>query len=142
MAPLVLKKNKRERESQRSTSRLTAYVSPSRQHDVIPDNEDLLAPITHVALAFLRSDVFLDDARSEWPLFRSVGSTRNAFLDADVPAPAVLVAIGGWGDNGFSVAARTDTSRKAFAQNVARMVETTGADGMLRRVFLWGSQAL
>ncbi|ROW04711.1 hypothetical protein VMCG_04851 [Cytospora schulzeri] len=97
------------------------------QHDVIPSNEELLKPITHVALAFMRSDMFMDPDRNDWPLFRSVKSAHQAFAinDADI-----LVAIGGWGDTGFAVAARNDTSRKMFAQNVARMVEATGADGV------------
>ena len=97
-----------------------------RQHDVIPSNEELIKPITHVALAFMRSDMFMDPARVEWPLFRSVESTRQAFSASGAD---ILVAIGGWGDTGFEAAARDDSSRKLFAQNVARMVEATGADG-------------
>lgn len=99
-----------------------------RQHDVIPRNQELLKPITHVVLAFLRSEMFMDDDRREWPLFRSVTSAREAFVDGT----QILVAIGGWGDLGFSTAARNDTMRKAFAQNVARMVQATGADGVCR----------
>lgn len=97
------------------------------QHDVIPSDEELIKPITHVALAFMRSDMFLDPDRNEWPLFRSVESARQAFA---ISSADILVAIGGWGDNGFVAAARNDTSRKMFAQNVARMVEATGADGV------------
>lgn len=104
----------------------------SRQHDVIPDNVDLLLPITHVALAFMRSDIFLEDNRTEWPIFRSVKSTRDAFLDAGAPVPTVLVAIGGWGDTSFSQAAQNDTTRNAFARNIAKMVDATGADGAFR----------
>lgn len=99
-----------------------------RQHDVIPRNENLIKPITHVALAFMRSSLFLDSNRTEWPSDRSVDSARKAFA----PGTKVLVAIGGWGDTDFSIAARDDTSRKAFAHNMARMVEATGADGTLR----------
>lgn len=101
-----------------------------RQHDVIPSNEELIKPITHVALAFMRSDMFMDADRVEWPLFRSVASARQAF---SIAGADILVAIGGWGDTGFAVAARNDTSRKMFARNVARMVEATGADGMFSR---------
>lgn len=104
---------------------LTTYFT-CRQHDVIPSNEDLLKPITHVALAFLRSDMFLDPDRNEWPLFRTVESARQAF---SISPADILVAIGGWGDTSFAVAARNHTSRKMFAHNVARMVEATGADG-------------
>ncbi|ROV93659.1 hypothetical protein VPNG_08884 [Cytospora leucostoma] len=95
------------------------------QHDVIPSSEQLIQPITHVALAFMRTDLFLDPDRNEWPLFRSVESARQAFnQNADI-----IVAIGGWGDTGFATAARNETSRREFARNVARMVEATGADG-------------
>ncbi|KUI70276.1 Chitinase 1 [Cytospora mali] len=97
------------------------------QHDVIPSNEELIKPITHIALAFMRSDMFMDPHRSEWPLFRSVESARQAFA---LNSADILVAIGGWGDTGFEAAARNDTSRKTFAQNVARMVQATGADGV------------
>lgn len=97
------------------------------QHDVIPEYRGLLEPITHVALAFMPSGMFLEDDRHDWSIFRTVESTREAFL----PGTQILVAIGGWGDTSFSIAARNDTSRKAFARNVARMVEATGADGKL-----------
>lgn len=42
-----------------------------------------------------------------------------------------MVSIGGWGDDeGWSIAAATETSRKLFAHNIAAMVEDTGADGV------------
>ena len=40
-----------------------------------------------------------------------------------------MVAIGGWGDTGFPMAAETESSRKLFAKNVKSMVDSTGADG-------------
>lgn len=95
---------------------------------MIPSDETLINPITHVALAFMRSGLFLDSNRSEWPSDRSVDSARQAFATGT----KILVAIGGWGDTDFSIAARDDTSRKSFASNVARMVEATGADGTSR----------
>lgn len=110
------------------TQKLRGVVdSLARQHDVIPSDESLVNPITHVALAFMRSGLFLDSNRTEWPSDRSVGSARGAFA----PGTKILVAIGGWGDTDFSIAAQDDTSRKSFAHNVARMVEATGADGAL-----------
>lgn len=78
-----------------------------------------------MVLAFTRAEMFFDANRTEWPLFRSVSSARASFLDGT----KILVAIGGWGDTGFSVAARNGSTREAFAHNVARMVEATGADG-------------
>lgn len=41
-----------------------------------------------------------------------------------------MVAIGGWGDTGFSEAAKTETNRRVFANNVGNMVQETGADGV------------
>lgn len=44
-----------------------------------------------------------------------------------------MVAIGGWGDtDGFSKAAKKEESRNLFAENVAKMVRSTGADGLSR----------
>ncbi|KAI3394599.1 hypothetical protein diail_2522 [Diaporthe ilicicola] len=96
------------------------------QHDVMPSDEALINPITHVALAFMRSGLFLDSSRTEWPSDRSVSSARDIFASGT----KILVAIGGWGDTDFSVAAQNDTTREMFARNVARMVEATGADGV------------
>lgn len=82
----------------------------------------------------MRSGLFLDSNRTEWPSDRSVDSARQAF----VAGTKILVAIGGWGDTDFSIAARDDTSRKSFAHNVARMVEATGADGTSRLSHTYG----
>lgn len=81
-----------------------------------------------MALAFLPSALFNSpQPPSSWPLFASVDSVRSRFG----PSTSVLVAIGGWGDTvGFSDAAKNKTTRKLFAQNIARMVESTGADGV------------
>jgi GH18 family chitinase len=74
----------------------------------------------------MTSGTFNDPDRSEWPLFLTVEATRAKFA----PGTKILVAIGGWGDTiGFSVAALTPETRTMFAQNVARMVAATGADG-------------
>ena len=84
--------------------------------------------MTHVALAFLSPAIFHEPGRSEWPLFLPVDSMRLQFPEGT----KILVAIGGWGDTlGFSLAAVDEASRKAFAENVARMVMDTGADGIL-----------
>lgn len=71
--------------------------------------------------------IFNDPARSSWPIWTSVNSVRANFTDGT----KILIAIGGWGDSiGFSVAALTTETRKTFAQNVARMVTATDADGI------------
>ncbi|KAI1810144.1 glycoside hydrolase family 18 protein [Poronia punctata] len=99
------------------------------QHPVIPEDTALIRPITHVALAFMNSNIFNEEEHdgSEWPLFMSVADARSGFQHGT----KVMVAIGGWGDTaGFDTAARTEKSRSTFARNVAKMVRDTGADGV------------
>lgn len=90
----------------------------------------LLSSVTHVALAFLSSELFVREdppGPSGWPLFESVASVRARFP----PGTKVLVAIGGWGDDaGFPAAAKTDAARRRFAARVAQMARDTGADGV------------
>lgn len=104
-------------------------MTPRRsQHNVIP-SRNLTEPITHVLLAFARSDVFLHDEPedSDYGLFTSVDVVRAGFS----PDTKVTVAIGGWGDwEGFQEAARTPESRAAWAARVALMVDRLGADGI------------
>jgi GH18 family chitinase len=87
----------------------------------------LVSDVTHVALAFMRSEIFIDKNRTEWPLFTTTGDVRQKFANGTV----VQVAIGGWGNTaGFEFAAKTESSRKMFAQNVKAMLDATGADGV------------
>ncbi|KAL4913341.1 glycoside hydrolase superfamily [Aspergillus aurantiobrunneus] len=96
------------------------------QHNVVP-KASLIADITHVALAFMRSDTFNNPNASQWPLFTTIDDARARFA----PGTAIMVAIGGWGDTqGFSGAAATEESRRVFARNVKAMVDDTGADGV------------
>ncbi|KAK0611076.1 glycoside hydrolase superfamily [Immersiella caudata] len=96
------------------------------QHPVTPPI-DQLGRVTHVALAFMSPGIFNDPTRTEWPLFTTVDQVRANFTKDT----KVMIAIGGWGDTiGFSVAALTPETRRTFAENVARMVEATGADGI------------
>ena len=98
----------------------------SRQHDVVPERSKV-SDLTHVALAFMRPNVFNQPEPHSWPMFTTVEKARSQFQ----PGTAIMVAIGGWGDtHGFEVAARTESSRELFAENVRRMVEDTGADGL------------
>jgi hypothetical protein len=97
----------------------------TRQHNVIPE-KPLVSRVTHVALAFMRSEVFNVPDQREWPLFTTVGEVRPKFRDGT----KIQVAIGGWGNtDGFSQAAKTEGSRKLFAANVQAMLHATGADG-------------
>ena len=41
-----------------------------------------------------------------------------------------MIAIGGWGDVGFPQAVANDAAMKQFAQGVASLLESTGADGV------------
>ncbi|KAK1753436.1 endochitinase 1 [Echria macrotheca] len=96
------------------------------QHPVTPPI-DQLGHVTHVALAFMSPGMFNDPERTTWPFWTSINGVRSNFTDGT----KILIAIGGWGDSiGFSVAALTGETRKTFAQNVARMVAATGADGV------------
>jgi GH18 family chitinase len=98
----------------------------TRQHNVVPE-QSLVANITDVALAFMRSNTFNVPEQHDWPLFTTIDEVRSKFAKGTI----VQVAIGGWGDtDGFSTAAKTEGSRKLFASNVKAMLDTTGADGM------------
>lgn len=76
----------------------------------------------------MRSEVFnVDKTPDEFPLFTTVDEARSSF-SRDTK---VMVAIGGWGDTqGFEEAAKSETSRKRWARQVAAMVDATGADGV------------
>ncbi|PBP17579.1 putative endochitinase [Diplocarpon rosae] len=95
------------------------------QHNNVPELA-LTSEITHVAIAFMQSSTFNNDEVNSWPLFTTVDEVRSKFKDGT----SIMVAIGGWGDTGFTAAARTDDSRKLFAKNVKAMVDDTGADGV------------
>ncbi|KAG9196059.1 hypothetical protein G6011_01180 [Alternaria panax] len=96
------------------------------QHNVVPELS-LVANISDVALAFMRSDIFNTPDQNEWPLFTTIDEVRAKFSEGTI----VQVAIGGWGDtDGFSKAAKSKGSRKLFAINVKAMLDATGADGI------------
>jgi GH18 family chitinase len=107
-------------------SRYVLYLTA--QHPVFPA-EIHLADVTHVALAFMKSSLFIGRRPSTWDLFTSVEDVRAKFPKNN--KVAVLVAIGGWGDtNGFSAACASQMGRRAFAENVKAMLDFTGADGI------------
>ncbi|KAH7074686.1 glycoside hydrolase superfamily [Paraphoma chrysanthemicola] len=96
------------------------------QHNVVPELP-LVSDVTHVALAFMRSDIFNDVGRTDWPLFTKVDGVRSKFAEGT----AIQIAIGGWGDTaGFDKAAKSEESRELFAKNVKTMLHATGADGV------------
>jgi GH18 family chitinase len=103
-----------------------AQLTRYRQHSVVPELT-LVENVTHVALAFMRSEIFNEENRTTWPLFTTVDEVRTKFMNGTV----VQVAIGGWGNtDGFEQAARTEDSRRLFANNVKAMIDKTGADGV------------
>jgi GH18 family chitinase len=107
-------------------SRYVLYLTA--QHPVFPA-EVHLADITHVALAFMKSSMFIGRRPSTWDLFTSVEDVRAKFPKNK--KVAVLIAIGGWGDtSGFSAACASQMGRRAFAENVRAMLDFTGADGI------------
>ncbi|KAL7897117.1 glycoside hydrolase family 18 protein [Trichoderma sp. SZMC 28014] len=109
----------------REATRCVMYLTG--QHVVVPSDRHLVDSITHVILAFMRSDVFnVDKTPPEFPLFTSVAETRQEF-NANTK---IMVAIGGWGDAGFEEASRDDSSRKRWAKQVKAMIDQTGADGV------------
>ena len=74
----------------------------------------------------MQSAVFNQPQPSSWPLFTTVETVRQRFA----PGTHIMVAIGGWSDTaGFAEAAKSDVSRKRFAQNIRAMLDDTGADG-------------
>jgi GH18 family chitinase len=86
----------------------------------------MLSEVTHVAIAFMKSSIFNQKEVSEWPLFTTVEEVRSKFAKGT----KIMIAIGGWGDIGFSKASTTVNTRRLFAKNVKAMVDATGADGM------------
>ena len=99
---------------------------PTAENTVLIPYAPTVADLTHVALAFMGSQVFNELNPTSWPLFTTVEEARAKFA----PGTAIMVAIGGWGDvEGFEVAAKTQSGRELFAKNVRRMVDETGADG-------------
>lgn len=98
----------------------------TRQHDIVPEPA-LVSRVTHVALAFMRPEIFNVHDPQEWPLFTTVAEVRPKFKSET----KIQIAIGGWGNTeGFSQAAKTEESRKLFAGNIKTMLDATGADGM------------
>lgn len=74
----------------------------------------------------MRSELFNEPDRDDWPLFTSVEETREQFAKDT----KIMIAIGGWGnEDGFRKAARDRNGRQQWAEAVRKMIERTGADG-------------
>ncbi|KAK6841637.1 endochitinase 1 [Apiospora arundinis] len=93
-----------------------------------PAARDATTGITHVVMAFANSSLFALPAGNrseEYKPFMEVSKVRAMFDNGT----QVGVAIGGWADTaGFSEGAKTETSRKNYAKNVATMATKLGFD--------------
>lgn len=78
-------------------------------------------------MAFAKSDLFNSDSTPQFTPFEPV-STMRGRLPKDAK---VMIAIGGWGDtSGFSEGAKDESSRARYANNVAKMLNSVGFDGV------------
>ncbi|KAK7989499.1 hypothetical protein PG990_006366 [Apiospora arundinis] len=97
-------------------------------HTAILPPRDATTGITHVVMAFANSSLFALPAGNrseEYKPFMEVSKVRAMFDNGT----QVGVAIGGWADTaGFSEGAKTETSRKNYAKNVATMATKLGFD--------------
>jgi chitinase len=85
-------------------------------------------PLTHINFAFAHIDpqgrAVLDQPGSAAQLQRLVA------LKAEKPALKIIVSIGGWMADGFSDAALTDASRRAFALSAVELIRANALDGI------------
>lgn len=109
-------------------SSLRCIMYLTGQHPDFPPNVGMQKDITHVVLAFMKSDIFNSEEEApEFPFFTTVEKTRQRFDSAT----NIMIAIGGWGDSqGFEEACRDEASRKLWSNNVKKMMDFTGADGV------------
>lgn len=88
---------------------------------------EALQSVTHMVLAFMRSDVFnTDETPMDFPLFTNIDALRAKCSSGT----KFQVAIGGWGDSGFEKAARSTASRAQWARHVKSMVDELRVDGI------------
>ena len=79
--------------------------------------------MNRVITAFATSTTF--NSGTSYTPFMPLDQVRAMFDDG----AKVCMAIGGWGDtSGFSTAAKTEQSRKTYAQNVATALDNLGYD--------------
>jgi len=103
--------------------RVIAYVAGWSPPPVIHAEK-----LTHINFAFARID---GDGKVEFkdPAFAPVLKSLVA-LKQQNPRLKVLISVGGWEADGFSDAALTDASRKAFAQSAIDLMRQHRADGI------------
>lgn len=77
-------------------------------------------------MAFAATELFSGPSPKEYKPFEPVDQMRKRFD----PDTKLMIAIGGWGDAGFSEGAKDEASREKFAKNVADMLDKHGFDGV------------
>ncbi|KAK8138916.1 hypothetical protein PG984_002296 [Apiospora sp. TS-2023a] len=95
-------------------------------HTAILPPRDVTAGITHVVMSFANSSLFVPaNMTTEYKPFMEISKVRAMFDNGT----QIGVALGGWGDtDGFGAGAKTETSRKQYAQNIAIMSQKLGLD--------------
>ncbi|KAI0834889.1 glycoside hydrolase family 18 protein [Hypoxylon sp. FL0890] len=94
-------------------------------HKTILPGKNVTAGITHVIMAFANSSLFAPQTAGEYVPFMPVSDVRAMFDNGT----QVGIALGGWGDtDGFTKGAISNETRKAYAQNVAKMADDLGFD--------------
>ncbi|KAI1143621.1 carbohydrate-binding module family 18 protein [Hypoxylon sp. FL0543] len=110
----------------------TEHLTPLRNvvyldqyHKSILPGKNVTAGITHVIMAFANSSLFAPQTAGIYEPFMPVSEVRAMFDNGT----QVGIALGGWGDtDGFTKGAVCNETRKAYAQNVAKMADDLGFD--------------
>ncbi|KAI1106242.1 glycoside hydrolase family 18 protein [Jackrogersella minutella] len=108
-----------------ATAAVRNIVYFDQYHTANLPGKNVTAGITHVVMAFANSSLFAEETAGTYEPFMPVGDVRALFDNGT----QVGIALGGWGDTaGFSLGAKTEQSRKTYAQNVAAMASDLGFD--------------
>jgi len=103
--------------------RVIAYVAGWSMPEAIDARK-----LSHINFAFARID---DKGRMGFENTQYEAAVRSLLaLKRDNPALKVLISVGGWGADGFSDAALTESSRERFAASGVELLRRTGADGL------------
>src|SRR5689334_19339639 len=104
--------------------RVVAYVASWSMPAVIhPDK------LTHINYAFARIDAH-GHVGFEQPSAAAANLAKLRALKRQNPALKILVSVGGWSAEGFSDAALTDASRRAFARSAVDLLRDYALDGI------------
>ena len=103
--------------------RIVGYVADADPLPPIPASK---IDVINYAFGTLddQTHIVLHSPRAETSLAAMVGLRRKN------PALKVMLSVGGWGAGHFSEAALTETSRRQFADDAARLIERHDLDGL------------